>query len=88
MLAEAQAAATLTHPHLVNVFDYGESPGPNGERLPFVVMEVVTGPTLADQASLTPWRRPRRSPSAPRSPTRSPRFTNTGWSTVTSSRPT
>ena len=54
MLAEAQAAATLTHPHLVNVFDYGESPGPDGEPLPFVVMEIVTGPTLADQASPTP----------------------------------
>ena len=51
MLAEAQAAATLTHPHLVNVFDYGESPGPNGEPVPFVVMEVVTGPTLANRAA-------------------------------------
>jgi serine/threonine protein kinase len=48
MLAEAQATATITHPHLINVHDYGESPGPNGERLPFVVMEMVTGPTLAD----------------------------------------
>ena len=48
MLAEAQAAASIAHPHLVNVVDYGESLGPQGEPLPFVVMEMVTGPSLAE----------------------------------------
>ena len=48
MLADAQAAATYTHPNLVAVHDYGETPGQNGEPLPFVVMELLTGRSLAD----------------------------------------
>ena len=52
MLDEALAAAAITHPHLVDVYDYGETSGPAGEPLPFVVMEYLTGRTLADPGVL------------------------------------
>ncbi|HYZ91647.1 MAG TPA: protein kinase [Actinomycetota bacterium] len=38
---EALAAAKLTHPHIVAVFDTGEQDG-----VPFIVMELVSGPSL------------------------------------------
>lgn len=41
--AEAQAAARLWHPHVTNVYDYGEAPGP------YVVMELLPGRTLAER---------------------------------------
>ncbi len=40
---EAQAAARLSHPNIVQVFDIGEDAG-----LPFIVMEYVEGETLGD----------------------------------------
>jgi eukaryotic-like serine/threonine-protein kinase len=40
---EAQAAARLSHPNIVQVFDIGEEAG-----LPFIVMEYVDGETLGD----------------------------------------
>ncbi|GAA0364307.1 serine/threonine protein kinase [Actinoallomurus spadix] len=40
---EARAAAALSHPHIVTVHDYGES-----EDTPYIVMELLTGSTLAD----------------------------------------
>ncbi|MDO3703777.1 serine/threonine-protein kinase [Micromonospora sp. C28SCA-DRY-2] len=43
--AEAKAAARMSHPNVTNVYDYGESPLA-GERVPFVVMELLTGRTL------------------------------------------
>ena len=43
LLAEARAAASLNHPGIVAVYDAGEE----GDR-PFVVMELVEGPTLRD----------------------------------------
>ena len=50
---EAHAAAALTHPNLVAVYDVGEAEG-----LPFIVMEYVEGGTLKDllrqQAPLPP----------------------------------
>src|SRR5256886_8226642 len=49
MRAEAQAAARLSHPHITGVHDYGESQTAAGERLPYVVMELVDGPTLAER---------------------------------------
>jgi eukaryotic-like serine/threonine-protein kinase len=42
---EARAAASLSHPHLVTVYDYG-----NDESGPYLVMELVEGPTLQDVA--------------------------------------
>ena len=45
--AEARAVARLSHPHITTVHDYGEAPGPDGRPIPFVVMELVTGHTLA-----------------------------------------
>ncbi|MEV4533459.1 serine/threonine-protein kinase [Asanoa sp. NPDC049518] len=49
--AEAQAAARLSHPHITNVYDYGESAG-----APYVVMELVDGVPLAACATPMPWR--------------------------------
>lgn len=40
---EAQAAASLTHPNIVGVFDYGTD-----EAGPFIVMELVDGEDLAE----------------------------------------
>ncbi|GIF65695.1 serine/threonine protein kinase [Asanoa ishikariensis] len=48
---EAQAAARLSHPHITNVYDYGESGG-----VPYVVMELVDGVPLAACATPMPWR--------------------------------
>jgi eukaryotic-like serine/threonine-protein kinase len=56
--AEAQAAAKLSHPNIAGVFDYGESePGVGGagdERVPYIVMELLTGTTLAEQLEKGP----------------------------------
>ncbi len=41
--AEARFAAQLSHPNIVEVFDFGEHEG-----LAFLVMEFIDGPTLAD----------------------------------------
>ncbi|HEU4347547.1 MAG TPA: protein kinase, partial [Actinoplanes sp.] len=51
--AEARAAATLSHPNIAQVYDFGES-AENGGCLPYVVMELVNGPTLAQRVSLGP----------------------------------
>jgi eukaryotic-like serine/threonine-protein kinase len=45
--AEAQHTAALHHPHIASVFDYGETEE-GGERLAYLVMELVEGETLAD----------------------------------------
>ena len=49
--AEARHAAKLAHPGIVQVFDYGLA-GPEGA--PFLVMELVDGPSLADVAARGP----------------------------------
>jgi eukaryotic-like serine/threonine-protein kinase len=43
--AEARLAGCLSHENIARVYDYGE-PGPPGR--PFLVMELVPGPSLAD----------------------------------------
>jgi serine/threonine-protein kinase len=54
---EARAAAQLTHPHVTQVYDYGEATLPGGEVVPFLVMELVAGESLADrlQSGPLPW---------------------------------
>jgi tetratricopeptide (TPR) repeat protein len=42
LLREARAAAALNHPHIISVHDLGEAEG-----MPFFVMELVHGPSLA-----------------------------------------
>ncbi len=47
--AEAQHAALVTHRHIAALFDYGElDDALTGERLAFLVMELVEGESLAD----------------------------------------
>ncbi|GGV06925.1 hypothetical protein GCM10010182_27190 [Actinomadura cremea] len=50
---EAQAAAALAHPNITGVHDYGEHRG-----VPYVVMELLEGETLADRLARgpLPWR--------------------------------
>ena len=77
---EAQAAANLSHPNIVPVFDWGEDDGAY-----FIVMEYVEGRPLSavlrDGPPMAP--RPDRRASAPVSPPRSPSPTATAWSTAT-----
>jgi serine/threonine-protein kinase len=48
VLTEAQAVAQLSHPNICNVFDYGESVQADGRMVPYIVMELLTGPSLHD----------------------------------------
>ncbi|MFC6019771.1 protein kinase [Plantactinospora solaniradicis] len=55
---EARAAARLSHPHITGVYDYGESVR-FGRTVPYVVMELVDGESLADRLDregTLPWR--------------------------------
>ncbi|MFG1832791.1 protein kinase domain-containing protein [Micromonospora chersina] len=56
--AEARAAARLRHPNIVEVYDYGEAADGDGPPVPYVVMEVVEGRSLAQLLSggPLPWR--------------------------------
>ncbi|MFE4261042.1 protein kinase [Streptomyces sp. NPDC056883] len=45
---EARAMAGLAHPHVVTVYDTGAEPQADGPPVPYFVMELVTGPSLAD----------------------------------------
>jgi serine/threonine protein kinase len=45
---EARAAASLSHPNIAQVYDYGESEV-GGTTVPYVVLELVTGGTLLDR---------------------------------------
>jgi eukaryotic-like serine/threonine-protein kinase len=46
---EAQSAAGLNHPNIVAVYDTGEETDPQtGVAIPYIVMELVEGPTLSD----------------------------------------
>jgi hypothetical protein len=50
---EARAAATLSHPNIAQVYDYGESTE-GGAPLPYVVMELINGPTLQQRVANAP----------------------------------
>ncbi|MEW2378275.1 protein kinase [Micromonospora sp. NPDC047812] len=54
---EARAAARLTHPHVTQVYDYGEAALDGGIVVPYLVMELVQGRNLADRlaAGPLPW---------------------------------
>ncbi|SDY79679.1 serine/threonine protein kinase [Micromonospora pattaloongensis] len=55
---EAQAAARLCHPHITNVYDYGETVI-DGAPVPYVVMELIDGLSLATRLGrdgALPWR--------------------------------
>lgn len=45
---EAQAAAGLNHPTIVAVYDTGETVLPDGQHVPYIVMEYVHGKTLRE----------------------------------------
>ncbi|WP_406044290.1 serine/threonine protein kinase [Micromonospora sp. NBC_00898] len=51
---EARAAARLTHPNVTQVYDYGEATLPDGSVVPYLVMELVAGHTLADRLTAGP----------------------------------
>ncbi|MER6758084.1 serine/threonine-protein kinase [Micromonospora echinofusca] len=56
---EALAAASLDHPHVAGVYDYGEQRRLGRGRAPFLVMEFVDGETLAAclrRSGRMPWR--------------------------------
>jgi tRNA A-37 threonylcarbamoyl transferase component Bud32 len=48
--SEARAVASLHHPHIVQVYDFGEHNG-----LPFLAMELIEGGTLASRLHGNPW---------------------------------
>jgi eukaryotic-like serine/threonine-protein kinase len=54
---EARAAARLSHPHVTQVYDYGEASLPDGTVVPYLVMELVEGESLADRlrSGPLPW---------------------------------
>lgn len=54
VLSEAQAVARLSHPNICNVFDYGESLQADGQTVPYVVMELLSGPSLSDRLESGP----------------------------------
>jgi eukaryotic-like serine/threonine-protein kinase len=55
---EARAAARLAHPNIGVVYDYGECADTDGQRIPFIVMELIDGPSLAEIVTPggLPWR--------------------------------
>ncbi|MFC7527716.1 serine/threonine-protein kinase [Actinoplanes sp. GCM10030250] len=50
ILHEARAAATLSHPNIAQIYDFGESEE-NGRPVPYVVMELINGPTLQQRVA-------------------------------------
>ncbi|BCL81557.1 STKc_PknB_like and WD40 domain-containing protein [Ktedonobacteria bacterium brp13] len=50
---EAQAAASLNHPHIVPVHDYGEQLLPAGERMTYLVMPYIPGGSLEERIRAT-----------------------------------
>ncbi|MEU8657867.1 serine/threonine-protein kinase [Actinoplanes philippinensis] len=53
ILHEARTAATLSHPNIAQIYDFGES-AEDGDPVPYVVMELINGPTLQQRISRGP----------------------------------
>jgi eukaryotic-like serine/threonine-protein kinase len=55
---EARASARLSHPHITQVYDYGEAILPDGPTVAYVVMELLSGQTIGQRltAGPLPWR--------------------------------
>src|SRR5688572_2016859 len=56
---EAQVLASLNHPHICALYHIDEAPNPqsripNPDRVQFLVLELVDGPTLADRIAQGP----------------------------------
>jgi serine/threonine protein kinase len=49
MRDEAQVVARLSHPHVTAVYDFGESVNDEGQSVPYVVMELLPGGSLAQR---------------------------------------
>lgn len=56
--SEARAAAQLVHPNVASVHDFVLAPGLLGQQVPYLVMELVEGETLAAHLAARPidWR--------------------------------
>ncbi|MER7892244.1 protein kinase [Micromonospora sp. NPDC094482] len=46
---EARAMASLRHPGIAEIYDYGETSGPEAPRLAYIVMELVQGQPLSQR---------------------------------------
>ena len=51
--SEAQAAARLSHPHIAGIYDFGDT-GQGSAGYGYLVMELLTGQTLADRLAAGP----------------------------------
>jgi eukaryotic-like serine/threonine-protein kinase len=58
LLLEARAVATLSHPHITNVYDFGVHRADDGESTPYLVMELLDGQLLSQELrrGRLPWR--------------------------------
>ena len=56
--AEARSAARLVHPNVAGVYDFGMSTTSQGRPVPYIIMELVEGQTLAEHLAAGPmdWR--------------------------------
>ncbi len=51
---EARAAASIGHPRVTQVYDFGEEQLPDGGAAPYLVMELLVGQNLADRLARGP----------------------------------
>jgi serine/threonine-protein kinase len=82
---EARAAARLAHPHVTQVYDYGEAALPGDAVVAYLVMELVEGRASRIGCGSEHCPGSRRPPSPLRSPRRWPPPTASVWCIATSS---